>query len=105
MTLAQATIDHEFELQGGDATLDAAASIWALLEAAEATPSTPETRDKLSRARSAFDAKLQELGIVEQTLLDYLRRIHSPSSPPKPPDGSPTDRITVQRLDQFRPSA
>ena len=48
--------------------LEAALSLWAIIEVVETLPTTTETRERLQKARLAFDAHLGALGWDEALL-------------------------------------
>jgi hypothetical protein len=61
--------------------LDSAVAVWAVLEVAADTPSTPERKERLTRAREALARRLAAAGLEEADLIEHLERIRAAASP------------------------
>jgi hypothetical protein len=72
----------EAEASELERALDAALGIWALIETAESQPATPETRERLGRARNALGVHLIRLGWDEEFLRQQLAVSQRTDGPP-----------------------
>jgi hypothetical protein len=60
-----------------DAVLEAAASLWVVLETADELPVTPEGRTRVASGRARLDELLASAGISEEEIRAHLERLHS----------------------------
>lgn len=69
-----------------NSVLDAATTVWAVLQSADALPATPENRERLVRGRARLRALLAATGLTEDEIrahaLSRAQRYEHRSSPP-----------------------
>jgi len=69
-------------VSGYESPMDAAADLWALVQVADMSPVTPETRERLSGARAALQQQLDLLGWDEAVLATWIRQNPDRKRPP-----------------------
>jgi hypothetical protein len=63
----------EEEAISPERVLEAAITVWSLLEATEEVPATSAQREQRASARHRFQAMIAELGLSEEELAERLR--------------------------------
>lgn len=82
----QSALASEVLVSERDSAMDAAAGLWAVVQAAEMLPATPETRDRLAAAHVSIQRQIDRFGWKEADLRAWILNKEARE---RPPDADP----------------